>query len=68
MPSDNRIVEFVPRDQRRVHPGRIGHDPARLSNSVYGDQALFSQPLGIVYDSFRGGLVVVDQANQVLRL
>jgi sugar lactone lactonase YvrE len=65
---NNRIVEFVPLTNGVFTLAGSGTAQPGLSNSVFGDQALFSQPMGIVYDSFRGGLVVVDQANQVLRL
>jgi sugar lactone lactonase YvrE len=65
---NNRIVKFVPATNGVFTLAGSGSLQTGLSNSVYGGQALFSQPLGIVYDSFRGGLVVVDQGNQVLRL
>ena len=65
---NNRIVEFVPLTNGVFTLAGSGTAQPGLSNSVFGDQALFSQPMGMVYDSFRGGLVVVDQANQVLRL
>ena len=65
---NNRIVEFVSLTNGVFTLAGSGTALPGLSNSVFGDQALFSQPMGIVYDSFREGLVVVDQANQVLRL
>jgi sugar lactone lactonase YvrE len=66
--SDNRIVEFVPTTNGVFTFAGSATYQAGYNNSVYTDQALFSQPLGIVYDQARGGLVVVDQVNQVLRL
>ncbi len=65
---NNRIVEFIPLTNGVFTLAGSGTAQSGLSNSVFGDQALFSYPLGIVYDPFRGGLVVVDQVNQVLRL
>jgi sugar lactone lactonase YvrE len=65
---NNRIVEFVPTTNGVFTLAGSSTAQSGLSNSIFGDQALFSQPMGMVYDSFRGGLVVVDQANQVLRL
>jgi sugar lactone lactonase YvrE len=66
--SENRIVEFVPTTNGLFTLAGSSTYQAGYNNSVYGGQALFSQPLGIVYDQPRGGLVVVDQVNQVLRL
>jgi sugar lactone lactonase YvrE len=66
--SDNRIVEFVPGTGQVLTLAGSGTIQGGYSNSIYGAQAQFSQPLGIVYDPFRAGLVVVDQVNQVLRL
>jgi sugar lactone lactonase YvrE len=66
--ANNRIVEFVPLTNGVSTLAGSGTTQGGYSNSIYGDQALFSYPLGIAYDPFRGGLVVVDQANQVLRL
>ncbi len=65
---NNRIVKFVSLTNGVFTLAGSATAQPGLSNSIFGDQALFSQPMGIVYDSFRGGLVVVDQANQVLRL
>ena len=65
---NNRIVEFIPLTNGVFTLAGSGTAQPGLSNSVFGDQALFSYPLGIVYDPFRGGSVVVDQVNQVLRL
>ena len=66
--SDNRIVEFVPGTDEVLTLAGSGTIQGGYSNSIYGTQAQFSQPLGMVYDPFRAGLVVVDQGNQVLRL
>jgi sugar lactone lactonase YvrE len=66
--SHNRVVEFVPTTNGVLTFAGSSSCQAGYSNSVYADQALFSQPLGIVYDLPREGLVVVDQVNQVLRL
>ncbi len=65
--SANRIVEFIPITNGLITLAGSGTTQFGYSNSIYGSLAQFSQPLGIVYDSYRGGLVVVDQANQVLR-
>jgi sugar lactone lactonase YvrE len=65
--SDNRIVEFVPATNGVFTLAGSATYQAGYNDSQYPDQALFSQPLGIVYDQPRGGLVVVDQVNQVLR-
>ena len=66
--SDNRIVEFIPVSNGVFTLAGSGTTQGGYSNSLYGARAQFSQPLGIVYDQSRGGLVVVDQVNQVLRL
>jgi len=66
--SHNRIVEFVSSSNGVFTLAGSGTYQAGFNDSGFGDQALFAQPLGIVYDPIRAGLVVVDQANQVLRL
>jgi len=66
--SFNRIVEFVPGTNGVLTLAGSGTPQQyQYSNSIYGGQAQFFQPEGIVYDSYRGGLVVVDQGNSVLR-
>ncbi|MGD1083198.1 MAG: hypothetical protein ABSA47_00445 [Verrucomicrobiota bacterium] len=66
--SNNRIVKFVPANQTQsTFAGVFGPSHAGYNNGP-ASAALFSQPLGIVYDTNRNGLVVVDQGNQVLRL
>jgi sugar lactone lactonase YvrE/chitodextrinase len=65
--SNNRIVEYVPATNGVLT--FAGGDGPAYAGSINGAglAARFSQPLGIVYDPYRGGLVVVDSGNQVLR-
>jgi sugar lactone lactonase YvrE len=65
--SNNRILQFIPSTNAVIpFAGVSGPSYAGYSNGL-GSTALFSQPLGIVFDTYRNGLVVVDQGNQVLR-
>jgi len=66
--SNNRIIQFNPATAEVLTLAGSGTALGGYSDSFYGNQAQFSQPLGIVYDPSRSGLVVVDQGNQVLRL
>jgi sugar lactone lactonase YvrE len=61
--SDNTIVAFVPgTGSVSTLAGSPGHSGYSSGPSVF---AQFTQPMGIVVA--RGGLVVVDQGNQVIR-
>ncbi|MGD0412169.1 MAG: hypothetical protein ABSC18_10745 [Verrucomicrobiota bacterium] len=64
--SHNRILKF---NVAVTNATILAGSPKGLSGTNDGthEGALFYQPLGIVYDPFRNGLVVVDQANQTLR-
>ena len=65
--SNNRIVEFVPTTNGILTlAGLTGTQYAGATNGT-GPAARFNQPLGIVYDPYRNGLVVADSGNQVLR-
>ena len=67
--SHNRIVRFdVANTNVSILVGGGKSGAVAGTNDGVSTAALFSQPLGIVYDAFRKGLVVVDQANQTLRL
>jgi sugar lactone lactonase YvrE len=65
--SDNRIVKFIPTTNAVSTLAGVSGPGFAGTNNGLGAAARFSQPLGIVYDPYRGGLVVVDQGNQVLR-
>jgi sugar lactone lactonase YvrE len=65
--SDNRIVKFIPTSNAVSTLAGLSGPGFSGTNNGLGAAARFSQPLGIVYDPYRGGLVVVDQGNQVLR-
>ena len=65
--SHNRIVKFdVAETNLSTFAGSLAGKSG--TNDGFSTAARFSQPLGIVYDAFRNGLVVVDSANQTLRL
>ena len=66
--SYNRIVQFVPSTNGVITLAGVAGVNYTGTNNGLGSAARFSQPLGIVYDRFRAGLVVVDSANQMLRL
>jgi len=67
--SHNRIVKFdVANTNVSVLVGGGKSGALAGTNDGISTAALFSQPLGMVYDAFRKGLVVVDQANQTVRL
>jgi sugar lactone lactonase YvrE len=65
--SNNRIVQFVPSTNGVITLAGLAGVNNSGTNNGPGSVARFSQPLGIVYDLFRKGLVVVDSANQALR-
>ena len=63
--SDNRIAEYVPSSgSLTTFAGMAGTQFAGTNNGL-GSQARFSQPRGMVVA--RGGLIVADQANQLIR-
>ncbi|HEX3716367.1 MAG TPA: chitobiase/beta-hexosaminidase C-terminal domain-containing protein [Verrucomicrobiae bacterium] len=63
--SNNRIAEYVPSSgSLTTFAGMAGTQFAGTNNGI-GSAARFSQPRGIV--AARGGLVVADQANQLIR-
>jgi sugar lactone lactonase YvrE len=65
--ANNRVVQFFP--STGVVSTLAGSTSATAGyHDAVGPQALFNSPQGIVYDPNRGGLVVVDTYNQVLRL
>src|SRR5665213_2464903 len=63
--SDNRIVKIVPSAGTVTTLAGLTGPSNSGTNNGTGPAARFSQPLGIVYA--RGGLVVVDQGNQLIR-
>jgi hypothetical protein len=66
--GNNRIVELASGGTNAATvAGGDGPESYGTNNGV-GAAARFYQPQGIVYDANRGGLVVVDQYNQLLRL
>ncbi len=63
--DNNRIVEYVPGTGSVT---TLAGTTTAGYNDAVGAAARFNTPQGIVYDAGRGGLVVVDQFNQLLRL
>jgi hypothetical protein len=65
--SHNRIMRLDANTTNLTLLAGSGSGAAGTNNGT-GLGASFSQPLGIVFDAHRNGLVVVDSANQTLRL
>jgi sugar lactone lactonase YvrE len=63
--SNDRIVKFVP--STGTVSSFAGLESYPGSSDGPGTEAGFSSPMGIVYSAARGGLVVVDQGNQLIR-
>jgi sugar lactone lactonase YvrE len=63
--SNNRILEYSPTAGTVTTLAGLAGTANAGTNNGTGAAARFSQPLGIVYA--RGGLVVVDQNNQLIR-
>jgi hypothetical protein len=66
--DNNRIVELVSGGTNVTTLAGGDGPQAYGTNNGVGAAARFYQPQGIVYDANRGGLVVADQYNQLLRL
>ncbi|MGP8198824.1 MAG: hypothetical protein ACLQU4_04905 [Limisphaerales bacterium] len=65
--DNNRVVELASGSTNvTTLAGGDGSGSYGTNNGV-GAAARFAQPQGIVYDTYRRGLVVVDQYNQLLR-
>ena len=63
--NGNQIVKLTPDGTVSVFAGIVG--VAGSDNGDVGTEATFNEPWGIVYVPRRGGLVVSDSQNQVLR-
>ncbi|HUD48591.1 MAG TPA: chitobiase/beta-hexosaminidase C-terminal domain-containing protein [Candidatus Baltobacteraceae bacterium] len=63
--SDNRIAMYVPSTGILTTLAGTSGTQTAGTNNGFGSAAQFSQPRGMV--AARGGLVVVDQANQMIR-
>lgn len=63
--SNNRIAEYVPSSGALTTFAGMAGTQFAGTNNGFGSAARFSQPRGMV--AARGGLVVADQANQLIR-